>query len=176
MPQFVTGVVSAWLVVAIWFILRDSKLPVIGIKRLTFKTKHGQNVYDMGVPKHTGYTLTRFDIELAEDFFIDQCWKEFGAEKIREYFSNNIIEFTFYPIPDRASKTGYSCATYKNNIIRLGLQPWVHKTALVHEWMHDMLREKFRDSDSGHTKEKFWEGGLVGTVNNKLEINHLRAT
>jgi len=138
-------------------------------KRLTFTTRFGQKIYDMGIPARVGYTLSRKQIEEAEDVFLIQASAVFGAENIKRFFSNNHIIYTHYPIPDISVPSGYANAQYRDNTVFLGLQPFVDRSGLIHEWMHDMLREKDGDSDILHRATPLWENGVVGKSNEILK-------
>jgi len=145
---------------------------------LSGHTKYGQKVYKMSVPQKVGFDLSIEQLGLAEDAFIDIVTKEpylIPKKDILEFFKNNTIIYRPFPFPvDKSvSTTGYACETYHNDRMELGIQPFVYKTALVHGWVHDVFDDLTPgipdDTDHDHTKELWWEGGLVSDVNKRIK-------
>lgn len=165
MKEYLIGFLGAWAVFGLGYIWYNSALPLFGRKRVTSITRNGQRIRNMGIAKVLGFSLSKAQIEEAEDIFIDVFWREFGTAEIRQYFANNEIIYRPHPIPMKSYPTGFVNAYHKANQIFLGVLPWVDKTALAHEWVHDMLQEKTGDPDQDYTSS-CWP--MVDVVNDKI--------
>lgn len=169
MKNFFTGALVVLLTCGVFAVLRDSEVPVVGCKRLSFVTDHGESVYDMCVPGKAGFTLTKEDLSEAESAFLKHA-TEFWSEKyIKQKFKTNKIRFAVFPFAYAYPPYEYATGTYSARLgIRIGLQPYVDKTSLVHEWIHLM------EPDLTHNERpELWEGGLVGRVNAELKQSRI---
>ena len=184
-PSFLLGGVLPCLLYIAYLSLRDSSCRWIGRKRLSYTTKYGQKVYEMDVKSILGFSLAKAQLDLLEEVFMEVASGEmYGWEldKMKKFFANNSIYFHPHPIrdpvPGRENGTGFVNAYYEGNIIHLGVLPFIYRTGLAHELVHDMLQEFTGNSDPGHLQGKFFENGLVGLINQKLEekfaINSIR--
>lgn len=169
-PEFLTiTIILAIIEVSIYLVYKDWWL-----KRLSGTTKHGQKVYKLGIPRKVGYDLSIDQLSLAEDIYIDVATREiygFSKEGLERYFSNNKIYYSVYPfrVPKKTFKSGFAGATYNDNILRLGILPFIHRTGFVHEITHDLLREATGDSDRSHKLTQFWEMGMTGVINTEIQ-------
>lgn len=161
--SFLTGVSLSWFVFGAFHVCRNYWL-----KRVTFTTILGQKVHDMGTPKHTGFTINKAQMDFAEKVFLEMAWQKFGSDKIKAMFAKNHIFYHPHPIPSRGSDSGFANADESGNMIRLGIFPWISRTAIVHEWVGKLLPEHIHPDENPDLAE-YWEGGLVGAVNAELE-------
>jgi len=153
------GILTGIIFLAGWMIIRALK------KRAKFTTMHGIKVFTH-LNEESNYT-TKQIIDSYMEAYIQTLAAEklFSANKLYKIVRGTSLYWRIFPYWNEAKKR-FDTGTRSNDIIAVGWQPKLERTALAHEYMHLFLDKTQGDPDANHRLKSYWSiaDGFLGVI------------